>query len=207
MVSFVDEHRDEYGVEPICSVLPIAPSTYYEHRAREVDPSRLPPRAKRDAVLREEIRRVWEENRRVYGVRKVWRQLKREGLVVARCTVERLMGDLGLSGAVRGKAWRKTTVADESRARPADLVNRDFAAAAARADRVPTTGRVRGGVLPSSGREGGSGGSQLTKSPENPGWFTLKTSRNPKPLLQQHHFVRCRVIARLERVEIHPRWQ
>ena len=120
MVSFVDDHRDEYGVEPICAVLPIAPSTYYEHKVREVDPSRLPPRAKRDLVLR--------GRSSVYGVRKVWCQLKREGVAVARCTVERLMGDMGLSGAVRGKAFRKTTVADESRARPADLVNRDFTA-------------------------------------------------------------------------------
>jgi len=128
MVSFVDGHREEYGVEPICSVLPIAPSTYYERKAREVDPSRLPPRAKRDAVLRGAVRRVWDENQGVYGVRKVWRQLKREGVAVARCTVERLMGDMGLSGAVRGKAFRKTTLADESRARPADLVNRDFTA-------------------------------------------------------------------------------
>ena len=129
MVSFVEDHRGGYGVEPICAVLPIAPSTYYEHKAREADPSRLPPRARRDAVLREEIRLVWGENQGVYGVRKVWRQLKREGVAVARCTVERLMGDMGLSGAVRGKAFRKTTIADESRARPADLVNRDFAAA------------------------------------------------------------------------------
>jgi len=129
MVSFIDAHRCEYGVEPICGVLPIAPSTYYEHKAREADPSRLPPRERRDAVLREEVGRVWEENRCVYGVRKVWRQLKREGVVVARCTVERLMGDMGLSGAVRGKAFRKTTVIDEAAARPADLVNRDFTVA------------------------------------------------------------------------------
>ncbi len=128
MVSFIDAHRGEYAVEPICAVLPVAPSTYYEHKVREVDPSRLPPRAKRDAVLREEIRRVWEENQRVYGVRKVWRQLGREGSAVARCTVERLMGDLGLAGAVRGKRFR-TTVPDEAVVRPADLVNRDFTVA------------------------------------------------------------------------------
>jgi transposase InsO family protein len=129
MVSFIDGHRGEYGVEPICGVLPIAQSTYYERKAREADPSRLPPRAKRDLVLREEVRRVWEENRCVYGVRKVWRQLKRDGVVVARCTVERLMGELGLSGAVRGKAFRRTTVADETALRPADLVKRDFTVA------------------------------------------------------------------------------
>jgi len=129
MVSFIDDHRETYGVEPICRVVPIAPSTYYERKAREKDPSREPPRAKRDALLRGEIERVWKENQGVYGVRKVWRQLRREGVAVARCTVERLMGDLGLTGAVRGKAFKKTTVADESALRPADLVNRDFTAA------------------------------------------------------------------------------
>ena len=116
-----------YGVEPICKVLPIAPSTYYEEKARRADPSRLPARAHRDAFLNEEVRRVWEENRMVYGARKVWRQLNRENLPVARCTVERLMGNMGLQGAVRGKkVW--TTVADESADRPADLVERDFTA-------------------------------------------------------------------------------
>ena len=88
---FFDAHGGEYGVEPICKVLPIAPSTYYERKAREVDDSRCPRRQRRDNQLREEIRRVWEENFRVYGVRKVWRQLHREGTEVARCTVARLM--------------------------------------------------------------------------------------------------------------------
>ena len=116
-----------YGVEPICKVLPIAPSTYYEEKARQADPSRLPARSHRDAFLSEEVRRVWEENRKVYGARKVWRQLNRENVPVARCTVERLMGNMGLQGAVRGKkVW--TTVADESADRPADLVERDFTA-------------------------------------------------------------------------------
>ena len=126
-VSFIDGHRGVYGVEPICAVLPIAPSTYYERKAREADPERLPPRAKRDAALREEIRRVWEENFQVYGVRKVWRQLRREGVGVARCTVARLMRALGLQGAVRGRKF-KTTVPDETAARPADLVDRHFTA-------------------------------------------------------------------------------
>jgi beta-phosphoglucomutase-like phosphatase (HAD superfamily) len=103
MTSFVDEHREAYGVEPICTLLPIAPSTYYEHKARQADPSRLPERARRDAVLCEEIARVWRENRCLYGARKVWRQLRREGIEVARCTVERLMNRLGLAGAVRGR--------------------------------------------------------------------------------------------------------
>lgn len=128
MVSFIDDNRGTYGVEPICEVLPIAPSTYYEKKARERDPERRSARAKRDEELRAKIERVWEENQGVYGVRKVWRQLKREGLHVARCTVERLMGDLGLTGVVRGKAFKKTTIADESALRPADLVNRDFTA-------------------------------------------------------------------------------
>jgi putative transposase len=127
MVSFIDTYRDEYGVEPIARELPIAPSTYYEHRARRSDPSRLSRRAQRDAMLRPKIRRVWEENFRVYGVRKVWRQLNREGTTVARCTVERLMRKLGLEGAVRGRKAR-TTIPAETAAQPADLVMRNFAA-------------------------------------------------------------------------------
>ncbi len=87
MAAFIDDHRDAYGVEPICAVLPIAPSTYHEHKARQTDPTRLPHRAVRDAWLKTEIRRVWDENFGVYGPRKVWRQLHREGLDVARCTV------------------------------------------------------------------------------------------------------------------------
>ena len=127
MASYIDDHRDGYGVEPICRVLPIAPSTYFEHKAREADPSRLPPRAKRDATLRDHISRVWQENFRVYGVRKVWRQLKRESVDVARCTVERLMRDMGLQGAVRGKKF-KTTVPDLTVVRAPDRVDRDFTA-------------------------------------------------------------------------------
>lgn len=125
MVSFIDEHREEYGVEPICAMLPIAPSTYYEHKARERDASRLPARAKRDEELRDEISRVWHENFRVYGVRKVWRQLNREEIAVARCSVARLMRELGLRGVVRGRRL-KTTIPDEAMERPADRVNRDF---------------------------------------------------------------------------------
>ena len=97
---FVDANRENYGVEPICRMLPSAPSTYYEQKAREKDPSRLPARAKRDVQLRGEIRRVRQENFDVYGVRKVWRQLCREGRDVARCTVARLMREMGLQGAV-----------------------------------------------------------------------------------------------------------
>jgi len=94
-VSFIDEHRHDYGVEPICAELPIAPSTYYERKARQTDPARLPPRLRRDAVLGCAIRRVWESNFQVYGARKVWRQLRREDIGVARCAVERLGGPRG----------------------------------------------------------------------------------------------------------------
>jgi transposase InsO family protein len=124
MIAFIDDHRDAYGVEPICRVLPIAPSTYHAHAARRVDPSRAPARAQRDAVLCAQIRRVWEENFQVYGFRKVWRQLKREGVEVARCTVARLMRQMGLKGVVRGKPV-KTTISDPC---PADRVNRQFQA-------------------------------------------------------------------------------
>ena len=100
MVTFIDDHRAVYGVEPICAVLPIAPSTYYEAKAREVDRTRLPERAKRDAGLREQIEQVWQANFCVYGVRKVWRELIRQQITVARCTVARLMRELGLKGVV-----------------------------------------------------------------------------------------------------------
>jgi transposase InsO family protein len=129
MVDFIDEHRDAYGVEPICDVLPIAPSTYHEHRARRRDPERRPDRAKRDDELRPEVRRVFDENFAVYGSEKVWRQLVREEFSVARCTVERLMRDMRLRGAVRGRAWKITTVTDDATARPKDLVHREFTAA------------------------------------------------------------------------------
>jgi putative transposase len=125
MTAFIDEHRDVYGVEPICKVLPIAPSTYYTHAARQADPELRPDRALRDDALCEQIRRVWDENKQVYGVRKVWKQLRREGYDVARCTVERLMRRLGLQGVVRGRPV-KTTVSDKARPCPQDKVNRKF---------------------------------------------------------------------------------
>ncbi len=128
MVSFIDDHRETYGVEPICRVLPIAPSVYYEQKARQADPSRLPARTRRDADLRKQIRCVWEANKRVYGARKVWRHLnQQEDVTVARCTVERLMRQEGLQGAVRGRKPR-TTVPEEVADRPGDLVERDFSA-------------------------------------------------------------------------------
>jgi putative transposase len=127
LISFIDEHRVEHGVEPICKQLPISPSTYYELKAREDDPDRLPDRIKRDHLLELDIKRIWEENFEVYGARKVWRQLNREHVDVARCTVERLMKRLGIQGVTRGaKCW--TTVSDDALARPADLVNREFTA-------------------------------------------------------------------------------
>jgi len=128
MIAFIDDHRGAYGVEPICRVLPIAPSTYRAHVARRVDPGRLPARAKRDAVLMAEIRRVYDANFRVYGVRKIWRQLAREGITAARCTVARLMRAMGLQGVVRGKTVR-TTIPDPGAVCPLDRVNRQFKAA------------------------------------------------------------------------------
>ena len=127
MVAFIDAHRDAYGVEPICAQLPIAPSLYYERKARQADPERVPPRLRRDEALRPEIQRIHEENFGVYGARKVWRQLGREDIDVARCTVERLMRSLGLQGVVRGRKCR-TTIGDESAERPLDRVNRQFVA-------------------------------------------------------------------------------
>lgn len=128
MVAFINQHRDTYGVEPICEVLQIAPSTYYAHRARAAEPSLRSDRAKRDDELRVHVRRVFDENFAVYGAEKVWRQLKREGIDVARCTVERLMREQGLRGAVRGRAFTITTRADETAARLPDLVEREFTA-------------------------------------------------------------------------------
>jgi putative transposase len=128
MVSFIDDHRALYGVEPICAVLPIAPATYYAHKASSRNPELRSARARRDEQLRVQIRRVYDENLSVYGAEKVWRQLKREGVEVARCTVERLMRGMGLRGVVRGLAYKVTTVADESALRPQDLVRREFVA-------------------------------------------------------------------------------
>ena len=129
MIAFIDDHRQAHGVEPICRVLPIALSTYHAHVAKRVDPSRLSARDRRDAALKEEVRRVFEANFRVYGVRKVWRQLQREGFDVARCTVARLMRAMGLEGIIRGKPIR-TTVSDKAAPCPLDHVNRQFHAPA-----------------------------------------------------------------------------
>ena len=148
MIAFIDDHRHVYGVGPICPArstrprrssqegcsdgrrnigLPIAPSTYHAHVARRADPTTAPPRVRRDAELRQQIRRLWDENFQVYGVRKVWRQLGREGIAVARCTVARLMREIGLEGAVRGRI-KRTTVSDKATPCPRDRVNREFKA-------------------------------------------------------------------------------
>ena len=127
MIRFVDAYRDDHGVEPICRVLEIAPSTYHAHARRRSQPETAPPRVQRDVELMQEIRRVFDENFQVYGVRKVWRQLRREGFDVARCAVARLMKKMALQGVIRGRRVR-TTVADTAAPCPLDHVNRQFKA-------------------------------------------------------------------------------
>ena len=128
IVTFIDQHRDRYGVEPICAVLRIAPSTYYRHKVEQQRPETRSARARQDDVLRAAIQRVWDANHQVYGPRKVWKALRREGHAVARCTVERVMRRMGLRGASRGRAWVRTTRAAVAAARPVDLVARRFPA-------------------------------------------------------------------------------
>jgi transposase InsO family protein len=128
MVRFIADHRDQYGIESICTVVPMAPSTYFRQQAQAADPTRRPARAQRDDGLRLAIQRVWDANFQVYGPRKVWRELRREGSPVARCTVARLMRAMGLAGAVRGRAWITTTQAAEGADRPTDRVARQFVA-------------------------------------------------------------------------------
>ena len=125
MIAFIDDHRGAHGVEPICRVLPIAPSTYHDHLAKRADPEKMSARARRDQALKVEVARVFAENFKVYGVRKVWRQMRREGFDVARCTVERLMRSLELQGVIRGKPVR-TTLSDRAAPCPLDHVNRQF---------------------------------------------------------------------------------
>ena len=129
MTAFITAHRDQYGVEPICRVLPIAPSTYYARIATQTDPTKLSDRVRRDQALRPVIRRVFADNYGVYGVRKIWQQMRREGYDIARCTVARLMRDMGLRGVIRGKSQR-TTVSNKTDVCPLDLVNRQFKAPA-----------------------------------------------------------------------------
>lgn len=128
MVRFIDQHRDTYGVEPICAVLPIAPSTYFLRTAQLRDATKRSARARRDDELRPAIQQVWDENEQVYGPRKVWKELRRKGVSVARCTVARVMRAMGLRGTSRGRAWVVTTRAEAAADRPADLVDRQFVA-------------------------------------------------------------------------------
>jgi putative transposase len=128
MVTFIDQHRDVYGVEPICAVLPIAPSTYYLRKVQQQDATTQSARARRDEELRAAIQRVWDDNDQAYGPKKVWKELHRRGVRVARCTVARLMRAMGLRGVSRGRAWTITTRADAAADRPADLVDRQFVA-------------------------------------------------------------------------------
>jgi len=125
MIAFIDDHRQEHGVEPICRVLPIAPSTYHDHAAKRRDPSLLSNRARRDETLKLEVKRVFAGNFNVYGARKVWWQLQRDGFSLARCTVERLMRRMGLKGVVRGKPVR-TTISGPAESCPLDRVHRQF---------------------------------------------------------------------------------
>ena len=129
MIRFIEDHRADHGVEPICRVLPIAPTTFYDHMAKRADPDLLSDRAKRDEELKPEIERVFEENLSVYGVRKVWHRMRREGFDIARCTVARLMKDIGIEGVVRGKK-PKTRIPDKALPCPLDKVNRQFYAPA-----------------------------------------------------------------------------
>lgn len=134
MVKFIDDHRGALGVQPICGMLPIAPATYSKHRAKRADPARLSGRAKSNEALRPKIKRVFDANWQVYGVRKIWRQLRREGFDVARCTVARLMKSMGIQGIIRGKP-NKTTLPDKKLPCPLDKVNRQF--------RVPAPNMLR----------------------------------------------------------------
>ena len=127
MVSFIDQHRKAYGIEPMCAVLPIAPSTYYRCKDLQANPDKRSKRVKREEQLRIEIKRVWQENHGVYGARKVWKQLKREWIMTGRGVVERLMKQLGISGVSRGRRCR-TTIASDVAEKPLDLVNRQFTA-------------------------------------------------------------------------------
>lgn len=124
MTVFIDDHKKKFGVEPMCAQLPLAPSTYYAVKTRP-----LSERALSDQELETEIKRIYDTNYQVYRVRKIWKQLAREGKPVARGTVARLMRKLGLQGVIRGKTW-KTTKPDTSSPRPADLVDRQFTACA-----------------------------------------------------------------------------
>ena len=128
MIRFVDDHRSQHGVESICQQLPLSVSTYYWHKAGERQPDKVANRVKRDQQLLPDIQRVWDENEQVYGARKVWLQLNREAIPVARCTVERLMKQLGIQGVSRSTTSTYTTISDADQDKPQDKVNRQFVA-------------------------------------------------------------------------------
>jgi putative transposase len=166
-MSFIDAHRGAYGVEPICRVLPIAPSTYFEHKVRATNAGRFSPPGKRDATLREDIRRVWEENFDIYGIRKVWRQLGREGARLARCTVERLMRQMGLQGAIRGREFKRA-ICDNSADRLVRHSDRDRQYVSIR-----YTERLAEAVQSKSRDSSQRGQSHVAQSPENARRFTM----------------------------------
>ncbi|GAB4360109.1 MAG: hypothetical protein Kow0073_19290 [Immundisolibacter sp.] len=141
MVSFIDDHRSQYGVEPICQQPQLAPSTFYDHPAKRDDPEKRSARTTRDEALCVDVKRIFDENDGVYGAKKVWRPMNREEIRVARCAVERLMRQLGIEGTRRGRRCR-TTIPDTDLARPADLVQRLTTSAAA------TAGRAAAAQLP-----------------------------------------------------------
>ena len=183
MVDFIDQHRDEHGVEPICKELPIAPSTYRRCKALERQPEKRSERTRRDDQLCHDIQRVWEESDRNYGARKVWKQLGRESISAARCTVERLMKHLGLQGVRRGRRCI-TTIPDDAAHKPLDWVQRQFTAArpnqlwVADITYVPTWSGfvyvafvvdVYSRYLPACGRQGWLAGAQAQADGFNPG--------------------------------------
>jgi len=128
VIEFIDQCKERFGVEPICAVLPIAPSTYFRHKVEQRDPTRRSARAQHDQVLRAIIQRIWTEHHQVYGSRTVWKQMGRENLRAARCRVRRLMREMGLAGAGRGRAWTTTTDSQPTSDRLRDLVDRRFVA-------------------------------------------------------------------------------
>ena len=185
MIAFIDDQRAVHGVEPICKVLPIAPSTYHAHVARRRDPLRLSARARRDAALTIEVRRVFEANFRVYGVRKVWRQLQREGFDVARCTVARLMRAIGLAGVIRGKPVR-TTVGDRqhlvrSTASTGSSARRRRTCSGSRTSPMSRPGLGSSTSPSSSIRSPGGSSDGERAGPPMPASFSMRSSRGSVP--------------------------
>ncbi|GAB5387839.1 MAG: hypothetical protein Alpg2KO_08070 [Alphaproteobacteria bacterium] len=186
MIGFIDIHRAAYGVEPICRVLPIAPSVYYAHQAAQRDPSRLSIRGQRDAALTPQILRVFNESICLYGARKLWQQLKREGIKLARCTVERLMKSHGLQGARRGGKVT-TTRPDPAASCPLNKVNRDFKPPAPNmlwVSDLPMSGRGQALSIPPLSSTPLPGGSSAGRSVKRliPTWFWPLSIRPSRPV-------------------------